>query len=169
MACDCERLRHELKNPSTTRDAQSRALHATMGACARLASARAASVPPKTTSRHPPRRPVRVRLQVQRPGRERKRLTAGTRWASGSLRAFLNVHEPMTHATRHKLETPLSAATRYGFNCRESVFHNAFVSLTPFPTRDMRRSRPSAVGALRRPPRLPPWVPGSAPWLPGAA
>ena len=43
VRCDCERRRHDLKNPSTSVDAQSRALHGTMGAYAPLAGARAAS------------------------------------------------------------------------------------------------------------------------------
>ena len=39
--------------------------------------------------------------------------------------------------------------------------------LTPFPTRDPDVGTVHAVGAVRRSPRPPPWVPGSARWLPG--
>ena len=54
VRCDNFSQRTLIENPSTSVDAQSRALHETMDASTPLASARAASGPAKTTPRQPP-------------------------------------------------------------------------------------------------------------------
>ena len=56
VRCDRESQRTLIENPSTSVDAQSRALHVTMGASTPLASVRAASVRPKTV--HVSRPPI---------------------------------------------------------------------------------------------------------------
>ena len=60
VRCDCERLRYDLKNPSTSVDAESLALNGTTDALTRRWSARAASGRQKTYSHHPPTPPYRL-------------------------------------------------------------------------------------------------------------
>ena len=50
----CERSGANLKNPSTSVDAESSPLHDTCGRLAWIATVRPGSVPPKTLPRHPP-------------------------------------------------------------------------------------------------------------------
>ena len=70
------------------------------------------------------------------------------------------------HEENHRLNLE-----NQGYRKREDSMKDLFVRflwcifLSFFLIRDIRRSRPSAVGALRRPPRPPPWVPGSPRWL----
>ena len=64
VRCDCERLRYDLKNPSTSVDAESLALNGTTDALTRRWSARAASGRQKTYSHHPPTPPYCARHAV---------------------------------------------------------------------------------------------------------